>query len=427
MAELNWNLARVPDFGTNALQFQQAGREQGMATAKQNALALYAQNPDAGIKAYTAIDPIGAGQLRKEQQAQAAYAATQAAGAKVAAGDYKGAAAGAAQAGQFDLASQIGGMQDHQLAAAAKSAEQLASYASTLGAASPDPAVRKQVLLADKASLVAKGIDPATIDNFEPTDDNIGRVVNDALGVKGQVEKAQKDREFGLQQGQFAETGRHNVATEGQATAQLSESSRHNRADEGQGAAKISLEGAQLGETRRHNQADEGNTAAKVAAAGAGGKPTQDQAQTAMGVQRMVNANTTLNTLEAGHFNPTLSAAGSWVLGNDARQYETAKGQWSDSLLRATTGAAATKAEMQAIDRQYFPQPGDSKDVVVQKAAARKTAEDAMRTRASGQRPDLSASPAPTTRPPNPQRGQVVSGYRYNGGPPGSPDSWSKQ
>lgn len=58
-----------------------------------------------------------------------------------------------------------------------------------------------------------------------------------------------------------AETGRHNLATEGHESAALQETGRHNRVEEGQGSARIGIEGANLGVAQGHLQLDKINAA----------------------------------------------------------------------------------------------------------------------------------------------------------------------
>ena len=60
MAEINWNLARQPDFVGNAYAARQQGQADRRQQGMQNAYALYAQDPEAGIKAIAAYDPVAA-------------------------------------------------------------------------------------------------------------------------------------------------------------------------------------------------------------------------------------------------------------------------------------------------------------------------------------------------------------------------------
>jgi hypothetical protein len=57
-----------------------------------------------------------------------------------------------------------------------------------------------------------------------------------------------------------------------------------------------------------------------------------------------------------------------------AQRARQAQEQWSESFLRFKTGAAATEDEVKRNVRTYFPQPGDSRDVLLQKARMREQA-----------------------------------------------------
>lgn len=61
-----------------------------------------------------------------------------------------------------------------------------------------------------------------------------------------------------------------------------------------------------------------------------------------------------------------------------AQQYNQAQEQWSEAFLRIKTGAASTKEEVIRNIRTFFPQPGDSAEVVAQKNQARATANKQM-------------------------------------------------
>jgi hypothetical protein len=64
----------------------------------------------------------------------------------------------------------------------------------------------------------------------------------------------------------------------------------------------------------------------------------------------------------------------------DRKSYEAAKGNWIAANLRKESGAAIGKEEYADADKQYFPQAGDSKSVIEQKAKLRQIAFNAMKT-----------------------------------------------
>ena len=66
----------------------------------------------------------------------------------------------------------------------------------------------------------------------------------------------------------------------------------------------------------------------------------------------------------------------------DAQRYYQAQENWVTANLRQESGAAIGKDEMAKDITKWFPQPGDSKAVIEQKASARKVAERAMTVQA---------------------------------------------
>lgn len=74
-----------------------------------------------------------------------------------------------------------------------------------------------------------------------------------------------------------------------------------------------------------------------------------------------------------------------------AQRARQAQDQWSESFLRFKTGAAATQEEVRLNSRTFFPQPGDSKEVIAQKKRMRDQAIQDIGVAASGNPPDHSA------------------------------------
>lgn len=71
-----------------------------------------------------------------------------------------------------------------------------------------------------------------------------------------------------------------------------------------------------------------------------------------------------------------------WTVPEGAQRYHQAQTNWVTANLRKESGAAIGVDEMEKEIRKWFPQPGDGQDVITQKAAARKVAEEAMLTQA---------------------------------------------
>lgn len=128
--------------------------------------------------------------------------------------------------GFLDIQSKLGAMDEVQRKRVADASGAFASIGNAL--LQVPYAQRRGFLQAHAADLAAHGVPPEKIASFDPTDDNIHFEVGQALGIKGQLDQADKDRAFGLDQQRFGET------------------QRHNRVDEGQGQQRIGIEGAHL-------------------------------------------------------------------------------------------------------------------------------------------------------------------------------------
>lgn len=77
-----------------------------------------------------------------------------------------------------------------------------------------------------------------------------------------------------------------------------------------------------------------------------------------------------------------LAAAGNTFLSKNSQKVEQAQRDFINAILRLESGAAIAESEFQNAKKQYFPQPGDSKDVISQKARNRQTAISGLRTMA---------------------------------------------
>lgn len=106
--------------------------------------------------------------------------------------------------------------------------------------------------------------------------------------------------------------------------------------------------------------------------------------------------------------------AGNYMVSPEFQQGNQAASEWLAAILRKDTGAAITKNEFDLYGPMYIPQPGDTPEVLQQKQAARKRAEEAMRLglgtaeilaqevearRATNPPPGGAAAPAPDAIP----------------------------
>ncbi len=75
---------------------------------------------------------------------------------------------------------------------------------------------------------------------------------------------------------------------------------------------------------------------------------------------------------------PGLGIAANYRLSPNDQRMEQAKRDFTNAVLRKESGAAISASEFDNADRQYFPQPGDSAQVIEQKRRNRKTAIDGI-------------------------------------------------
>ena len=141
-----------------------------------------------------------------------------------------------------------------------------------------------------------------------------------------------------------------------------------------------------------------------------GGNPTEAQSNAVGFAQRMERTTGILSPLEAaGKFPLTGSAiAGSVPMvggtlrraaqSPEVQKYDQAAQDWIRAKLRKESGAAIGKEEAATEYATYFPMPGDSPDVIAQKAAARDVATQAMRESAGKFYKPFTA-PAPQAAP----------------------------
>jgi hypothetical protein len=102
------------------------------------------------------------------------------------------------------------------------------------------------------------------------------------------------------------------------------------------------------------------------------------------------------------------------------QQIEQAQRAFVNAILRQESGAAINESEFVNAKKQYFPQPGDSKEVIEQKRLNRETAVRSLEVAAG---PGMKQA-APAT---GIKVGTVEDGYRFKGGDPANKNNWEKQ
>ena len=113
--------------------------------------------------------------------------------------------------------------------------------------------------------------------------------------------------------------------------------------------------------------------------------PTESQAKAQTFYSQMTSASRELENLQKQGFDPNSLASQTQVklagtpariaVSPEAQGARQAQEQWAESFLRIKTGAAATKDEVTRNVATFFPQIGDSPQVIEQKARMRQQAE----------------------------------------------------
>ena len=99
--------------------------------------------------------------------------------------------------------------------------------------------------------------------------------------------------------------------------------------------------------------------------------------------------------------------AGNFMQSSEYQQFEQAKRDFINALLRQESGAAIGKDEFDSAERQYFPQVGDKPEVIEQKRRNRETAANALRIASGPGAAALNQSGANTTLTYDPVTGTL--------------------
>jgi hypothetical protein len=142
--------------------------------------------------------------------------------------------------------------------------------------------------------------------------------------------------------------------------------------------------------------------AAKGAAAGLDAKetktkePTDTAKRSGAFAKRATQANSIIEQLEAGGYNPAdpdrafrdLPIIRNFTMEPKDRQYKSAQNEWMSAVLRDESGASIAPSEYDNYREIYFASPNDDENTKLQKAAQRKAVEATMYDKSGG-----SASP----------------------------------
>jgi len=102
------------------------------------------------------------------------------------------------------------------------------------------------------------------------------------------------------------------------------------------------------------------------------------------------------------------------------QQVEQAQRNFLNAILRQESGAAINQSEFDNGRKQYFPQPGDSKEVIEQKRLNRENVVKSLQVAAGPGMKQVAPSAGIKV-------GTVEDGYRFKGGDPANKNNWEKQ
>lgn len=232
MADLN----DTPNYVDMFARAYQAGADQAKAKGVRNALSMAVTDPQGAQSALIQYgDFQGANALGQITAQQRALKTQQAVAPQIASGDYAGAAKTAAAGGAYDVASEIGKLDDQQRAHAAATADAVSKAAFGLAQLPQDQ--RAAGLQKIAPLLQQQGVTPDQIQQVDLSDQGLATIAHQAMSVKDQIASHQKDQEL-------QNTAQHNRATEDLAKQTQAQNHAHQLVEEQQGAARIGIEQA---------------------------------------------------------------------------------------------------------------------------------------------------------------------------------------
>lgn len=124
------------------------------------------------------------------------------------------------------------------------------------------------------------------------------------------------------------------------------------------------------------------NEITRINADVAAGKKTEVQAKAEIFGNKMELANKSITDDVGTSLSGKIASGlplGNYAQSPEYQKYKQASSNFITALLRQESGAAINKSEFERYDREYMPQPGDSKEVLAQKAEARRIAIEGMK------------------------------------------------
>ncbi len=228
-----------------------------------------------------------------------------------------------------------------------------------------------------------EGYDPAWVEQYRGY----------ALTAMDRLNQANKERELAGADATRAETARHNKASEG-LTARGQDVS-----------AATSRRGQDMADTRIRENSQRQRPMTEFQGKSAIYADRAAEAEAAMdklsasGVQQPGLVKRAAEGIAGGvpfigdGLSQAVGTLTNWTQSPEQQQVEQAQRNFVNAILRQESGAVISPAEFDNARRQYFPQPGDSKEVLAQKTQNRRTVIEGLR-RNSGAVPEAPLAPA---------------------------------
>jgi len=151
------------------------------------------------------------------------------------------------------------------------------------------------------------------------------------------------------------------------------------------------------------------NEITRINADVAAGKKTEVQAKAEIFGNKMELANKSITDAEGTSLLGKVTSGiplGNYIQSPEYQKFKQASSNFITALLRQESGAAISKTEFDRYDREYMPQPGDSREVLAQKAEARRVAIEGMK-KGAGPGYKSPTNQAGTVRKYNPVTGTI--------------------
>lgn len=267
----------------------------------------------------------------------------------------------------------------------------------------------------------ARGAQMAALGLGDKNSENMGKLLSSIIG-QGRIDQAISDPKFRAQfgpamaasagKGEFNNLGGNGVFNQFTGKQDLNavgaSAAMENRAQAGNASASAALHRAQIPEVQSRidlNKSKIGQAQTvtmpdgTVVSTGAPmPKLTEIQAKSQLFGSRAAESDRLIRELE-GKYSPAainakmgaesvwgvggaLGAAGNMMLSKEGQMAEQAQRDFINAVLRQESGAVIGDSEFANAKKQYFPQPGDSKDVLAQKQNNRKMAIEGLKVMA---------------------------------------------